>query len=298
MGSTQRKPQVVVTGASSGIGNALALALNAAGWSVIATYRHPADGAKLSAVGNGLKAVALDISQGDSIAAFTRSVEAVAITHGLDGLVNNAGMVVAGPLEVIPLEVIREQFEVNVIGHLAVTQALLPLLRQAKGRIVNIGSISGQVSTPYFGPYAASKFALTAMTDALRMELRPFGVKVSIVDPGNTSTPIWEKATRTADSIQVQADPVIFALYEQAIQCVMKAAKKMESSSGPTDAVCAAVIHALTHRRPKPRYVVGWDAVVASLACRFLPTRLLDFLRLKQLGLPFSDNQKSDRLPP
>ena len=177
-----RTGAVVVTGASSGIGRACALHLAALGLQVFAGVRRAEDGAALQAASSArLTPMLLDVADETSIRAATDTITAAVGEAGLAGLVNNAGIGVAGPLEFLPLAEFRTQLEVNVTGQLAVTQALLPLLRQGRGRIVNMGSIGGRIAAPFVGPYSASKFALEALTDALRMELRPWGLHVAIV---------------------------------------------------------------------------------------------------------------------
>ena len=148
-----------------------------------------------------LTPVMIDVTDAASIGAAAAKIKEQTGHYGLAGLVNNAGIGVSGPLELIPIEELRRQFEVNVIGHIAVTQAFLPLLRIAKGRIVNIGSVNGALASPYLGPYSASKFAMEAITDALRIELRTWGIRVSIVEPGPIATPIWEKSFAAADRL-------------------------------------------------------------------------------------------------
>jgi NAD(P)-dependent dehydrogenase (short-subunit alcohol dehydrogenase family) len=178
----------LVTGASSGIGRACALRLVSSGWRVLAGVRRSGDAPK------GTQEVLLDVTNPEHVHAVAERVDE------LHGLVNNAGIAVAVPLEFIPLDELRRQFEVNVFGQVAVTQALLPQLRRSKGRIVFVGSIAGKSALPFLGPYAASKHALEAIADSLRVELQPFGVGVSIVEPGTIKTPIWTKSAEVAAS--------------------------------------------------------------------------------------------------
>ena len=187
-------PSVVITGASTGIGEACALHLDQLGWRVFAGVRKDSDGEALQRKASPrLMPVRIDVTDAASIAGAREIVARELGDRGLDGLVNNAGVVVAGPLEFVPMDDLRRQLEINVIGQIAVTQAFLSFVRTARGRIVNIGSVSGKMATPFVGPYAASKFAMEALTDALRCELRPWGIQVSIVEPGSIATPIWEK---------------------------------------------------------------------------------------------------------
>ena len=193
-------PAVVITGASTGIGQACALELDRRGFRVFAGIRTRAAAEQLRAAASArLTPLLIDVTQTDTIAAACKIVAETLGDAGLAGLVNNAGIAVPGPLELIPLDDFRRQLEVNVVGQLAVTQAFLPLLRKARGRIVNMSSVSGGLSAPYLGPYSASKFALEAITDALRLELRGVGVSVSAIDQGVNETPIRDKKLASAE---------------------------------------------------------------------------------------------------
>jgi NAD(P)-dependent dehydrogenase (short-subunit alcohol dehydrogenase family) len=199
---------VVITGASTGIGRACALHLDSLGFDVFAGVRKPEDGERLAAEGSErLRPLQLDVTDAAQVEAAAREVGEAVGDRGLAGLVNNAGIAVSAPLEFIPIDELRHQLEVNVIGQVAVTQALLGLLRRGKGRVVNIGSIGGRVALPFVGPYAASKIALEALTDSLRRELRRTGVEVSIVRPGGIATPIWDRGIGAADQIREQMPP-------------------------------------------------------------------------------------------
>ncbi len=198
----------------------------------------------------------------------------------LSGLVNNAGIAVASPLEFVPLDALRRQLEVNVTGQVAVTQAFLPSLRSSRGRIVNMGSVSGRFASPFMGPYSASKFALEALSDSLRLELRPWGIHVSILEPGVIATPIWRKSLLAADELATGMPEEAHTLYGRAIQAIRQ---RVESIGGvPAERVARVVAHALTARRPRPRYVVGRDARVA-VGLSYLPTRMRDWLVAKRL---------------
>jgi NAD(P)-dependent dehydrogenase (short-subunit alcohol dehydrogenase family) len=194
------------------------------------------------------------------------SIAAVRIDR-LDGLVNNAGIAVAAPLEDLPLGELRRQLEVNVVGQLAVAQALLPALRAARGRLVLVGSIAGRSALPFLGGYAISKFALEAMTDSFRLELAADGIEVSLVEPGTIATPIWTKPQPLADRVSERYRPRVEAFRVRAAARAAKAA--------PPDLVAKAVEHALTARRPKTRYLVGRDARIRA-AIERLPDRLRD----------------------
>jgi NAD(P)-dependent dehydrogenase (short-subunit alcohol dehydrogenase family) len=277
---------VLITGASTGIGEACALELDRRGFQVFAGVRREEDAQRLTQKASArLKPLLLDVTDADAIAAAAATVREAVQETGLFGLVNNAGIVVAGPLELLPSEQIRRQFEVNVIGQLAVTRALLPLIRLARGRIVNMGSISGRVSGPLTGPYAASKHALEALTESLRMELRPWGISVSIIEPGNVQTPIWEKSRASAERMFDQITSEGRELYGATIDAVRAASNRMAASGMPVDRVVRAVMHALTAKRPRPHYPVGLKTHLAILLFKFLPVRLRDLIVRREMGL-------------
>ncbi|MCG3777514.1 MAG: Diacetyl reductase [(S)-acetoin forming] [Nitrospira sp.] len=270
---------VVITGASTGIGAACALHLDALGFRVFAGVRRYEDGASLRVRGSQrLLPVLLDVTDAVSIAQAAAQVHEAVGGEGIAGLVNNAGIVVAGPLEVLPIAELRKQFGVNVIGALAVTQAFLPLLRVRRGRIVNMGSIAGRVTVPFLGPYSMSKFALEAMTTALRLELDGWGIEVSIVEPGAIATPIWEKSIKAADLLQASTTHDALPLYAEHFACVRRAIDEAARRAISVDAVARAVEHALTARRPRTHYLVGSDAKFRALLALLLPHRMQDVL--------------------
>ena len=172
------------------------------------------------------------------------------------------------------------------MGHVAVTQALLPLLRKARGRLVNMGSVSGGMSSPYLGPYAASKYALEAINDALRVELRTWGISVSIVEPGPIATPIWEKSTAAAEKVAQDVRPEIMELYGPDLAAMRKLVDQIARDADPVELVVRAVVHALTAKRPKCRYPIGFGAWLVFHVFRFLPARLLDWFTRRKIGLP------------
>lgn len=258
---------VVVTGASTGIGRASATRLVRAGWRVFGGVRNDADAESVRA--DGIEPVRLDVTSPTEIAAAAEVVGAE-----LDGLVENAGIAVAAPLELVPLDELRRQLEVNVVGQIAVLQALLPALRRARGRVVLMGSIGGRSALPFLGPYAASKHALEAFADVLRIELAPWEIAVSIVEPASVKTAIWTKGAEHADTLREAAEPEVAALYAERIERF----RSVALARGPgidADVVAKAVEHALTSPRPKARYVVGRDAHLRAWIER-LPTRLRD----------------------
>jgi NAD(P)-dependent dehydrogenase (short-subunit alcohol dehydrogenase family) len=287
MTHTNNSPRVIViTGASTGIGEACALELDRRGYRVFAGVRAEAAAEKLRAKASArLTPVLLDVTLGDSIAAAAATVRAAVGEAGIAGLVNNAGIAVAGPLELLPIDALRQQLEVNVVGPVAVTQAFLPLLRRVPGRVVNISSVSGGLSAPYLGAYCASKFALEAITDALRLELRAWGIGVSSVEPGPIDTPIWEKSTRIGNRLTEQVAPDRLALYEDDLAALRKSVGRSAQTAAPVERVVRAVVHALEAKRPKTRYFLGWGVRVCFKGMRMLPDRVRDWIVRRQMGL-------------
>jgi len=278
---------LLVTGASTGIGAACALGCVQRGMTVFAGVRNLQAGEALKAkAGASLIPVQLDVTNADSIKEAADVVRRTVGEAGLGGLLNNAGIAIGSPLEVIPLSQLRTQLEVNVVGQIAVTQAMLPLLRQARGRIVNMGSIAGRGTIPMMGPYSASKFALEALTDALRMELRPWGIEVSIIEPGAIATPIWEKSLKTAVEVEEHVTVEGKQLYGEAARLVREAVDQVAQRAISVDAVVEAVWHALTAVRPKTRYLVGTDAKIRAIMVKWVPDRLQDWILMKVLKLP------------
>ena len=235
--------------------------LAAAGWQVYAGVRNPGDAPP------GTVELILDVTDPEAVAQLREAGTVLGLSLGLNGLVNNAGIAVAAPLEDMPLTELRRQLEVNLVGQLAVTQALLPALRSARGRIVIIGSIAGRSALPFLGAYAMSKFALEAMADSLRLELAPDGIEVALVEPGTIATPIWSKPQPLAD--------VVSERYRPRIERFGRLAAARAAKAAPADRVARAVEHALTAARPRTRYLVGRDAHIRS-AIERLPDRLRD----------------------
>jgi NAD(P)-dependent dehydrogenase (short-subunit alcohol dehydrogenase family) len=285
-GSGPDARSIVITGASTGIGEACALRLDGMGFRVFAGVRKDADGAALRAkASDRLTPVRIDVTDAASIAAARDVVAAAVGDAGISGIVNNAGVAIAAPVECVPVDELRQQLEVNVIGQVAVTQAFMPLLRVQRGRVVFMGSIAGRMSTPFLSPYAASKHALEAIADALRIELRPWKMHVAIVEPGSIKTPIWDKTDAMADRMDRQLTPEGHRLYDAAIVTMRKFAADAGARGIPADAVAKDVVHALTARRPKTRYIVGTDAHLQAILRVVVPDRLLDTLVERQLGL-------------
>jgi NAD(P)-dependent dehydrogenase (short-subunit alcohol dehydrogenase family) len=259
---------VLVTGASTGIGEACALRMAERGWTVLAGVRKEEDGERLRAAGGGrVRPVRLDVTDEADIAAVRKQVEHELGDAGLHGLVNNAGVARGGPLEFLPVDDWRAQLEVNVVGQVAVTQALLPSIRRAKGRIVFIGSIAGRVAGPLLGPYSASKHALEAVAETLRHELADFGVKVVLVEPGVVKTPIWSKGRARADELEGDLPPEARQLYGE---------QTNDKGGVPASKVADVVERGLAAANPRPRYLVGPDALVAGNLTRVLPDRIRD----------------------
>jgi len=266
---------VVVTGSSTGIGHACAVALSDERFNVLAGVRNEADGEALRDA--GAEPVIVDVTDAATIDALARRVRD---DHGgrLAGLVNNAGISVAGPLEGVPIDEWRRQFEVNVFGQIAVTKALLPAVRAAKGRIAFMSSVGGKQALPLLGPYGASKHALEAVGDSLRQEMEPFGVEVAIIEPGSVQTPIWDKGLAGAPSARTAMGDEVNRLYGDRLDAMAVLAEKTGATGVPPAEVAKAVTHALTADRPKTRYVVGREARAQLTANAVLPDRALDRL--------------------
>jgi len=280
-----RRGAVVVTGASSGIGRATALHLARAGHRVFAGVRREADAAALRSEGlPGLEPLLLDVTDAEQVAAAARHVEEATGAAGLAGLVNNAGIGVGGPLEFLPLEELRRVLEVNVHGVVSVTQAFLPGIRRAGGRVVIVGSSSGRLAVPFAGPYAASKFAVEALADGLRMELAPWDLHVALLEPGAVDTAIWEKTQGYADALEARLPEEARALYGEAIAGVRRRLRLNQAGAASPEGCARAVAHALTARRPRTRYPVGLDGRVQILLAGLLPDRLRDRLIARLLA--------------
>jgi NAD(P)-dependent dehydrogenase (short-subunit alcohol dehydrogenase family) len=253
----------LVTGASSGIGQACAVQLVSSGWRVLAGVRRAGEAP------DGTEEVLLDVTAADQIRA------AADLVDQLDGLVNNAGIAIAAPVEFVSPEELRHQLEVNLVGQVAVTQAFLPALRRAKGRIVFMGSIAGRSALPFLSPYAASKHALEAVADSLRLELRPFGIDVSIVEPGSIKTAIWARSAQRTDELIAASDGELGDLYGERIAAFRQIALERGAAGAPAEKVAKVVLEALTAERPHTRYLIGRDARLRAGFER-LPDRLRD----------------------
>jgi NAD(P)-dependent dehydrogenase (short-subunit alcohol dehydrogenase family) len=285
MPETPDRGAVLISGASTGIGRACAEHLDSLGFTVFAGVRREADADSLRGAGlSRAQPLMLDVTESESIGSAMRTVQE-ASPGGLAGLVNNAGISVGGPLEFVPIEDLRHQLEVNFVGQVAVIQAALPALRKGRGRIINMTSIGGRLASPFLGPYNASKYALEAVNDALRLELRRFGIQVAAIEPGAVATPIWEKGRASAAQVTAEMPAEAQELYGAGIAAISKFIDLGERSGVPPLEVARAVEHALTASRPKARYVVGRDARMRLLLARVLPTRVMDRLVVRVMGL-------------
>lgn len=266
---------VLVTGASTGIGRASALHMAERGWDVWAAVRRLKDAPEHGRV----RPLRIDVTDAASIAAAAAEVGETPLA----GLVNNAGVAVAGPVEFLDLEELRRQFEVNLVGQVAVTQAFLPAIRRGTGRVVFIGSIGGRTHPPFASAYGASKAAVAAVADALRRELRPWGLQVSLIEPGTIATPIWEKGEPEAEALLRALPEEGRALYGETFARLARMAIGMGRKGRPAEAVAKVVEHALTASRPKTRYLVG-DARIQAPLLGLLPDRVGDALIARQIG--------------
>lgn len=278
---TTGKGAVLVTGASTGIGECATHHLAGLGFEVHAGVRRPEDGEKLLAGDSTgrVRPVIVDVVDADSIAAARD-----AIGTDLVGLVNNAGIAVAGPVELTPLDDWRRQLEVNVIGQVAVTQAFVEGLRRTKGRIVFIGSVAGRMALPGMAPYAASKHAIEALSDSLRRELRPFGIKVSLLEPGSVSTPIWAKGLDGLPAQRAAYGPRGEELYGGLIDAMARETVKQDENGIAPQKVADAIGHALTSRRPQHPYILGPDSQAMIRIVRHLPSGVVDRVVARMLS--------------
>jgi NAD(P)-dependent dehydrogenase (short-subunit alcohol dehydrogenase family) len=272
---------VLITGASGGIGSALTRELTSSGWQVFATARDPKAIAKPQGAKGEVVPIALELTDEGSVAAAGAAVRERAGEHGLNALVNNAGVIVQGPLEVVPMSELRRQFEINVLGQMAITQAVLPELRAARGRIVNVGAPTGRTAAPLLGPIGASKAALHLLTDVLRMELLHQGIEVSLVVPGALETEIFAKAAATAAAAG-PSSPEAERVYARAVAAASERMADMKPS--PVDATVKAICTALTERHPKRRYTIGADARQFELLRR-LPAGVRERVLMRAFGI-------------
>ena len=281
--SEHRREAIVVTGASSGIGADVAALLAHEGFLVYAGVRSDADAARVATLHEHIKPVRLDVTDRESIDEAARTIAAGG--HVLRALVGNAGIAVAGPLEFLPVDELRRQFEINVFGALAVAQAFLPQLRASRGRLVLVGSISGRLSVPFIAPYSASKFALRALSDALRVELAPAGIAVALIEPSAVKTPIWQKGRDSRDAMLARLPAQAMQYYDRQIEAVFAQTVREEHGAMPVRDVSRAVLHAIVARKPRARYLLGSGARVGRIVA-LLPAVLRDRALRAGMRLP------------
>lgn len=290
MNASSPSKSVVVTGCSSGIGRMSAIELAKSGWNVIAGVRRDEDAKSLrQEQPANLTPIILDIASQESVKSACESIIDLTRNSGLNALVNNAGILIPGPLEMITEEQLQQQFEVNVFGTHRLTQRLIPLLRKAanknqSARLVLISSISGRITPPFFGAYAASKHALEALGEAWRCELSPWSIDVSVVQPDSVSTAIWDKACNNMEPSKNQDEHQSEQLYASMLRNTRQQSLSYKRAGLGTEVVVRSILHALNHRRPKPYYRVGWRTRAAFLAHNILPTSWMDFVLRKSVG--------------
>jgi NAD(P)-dependent dehydrogenase (short-subunit alcohol dehydrogenase family) len=291
-------PTVLISGASSGIGRATALRLAGSGWTVLAGVRDPAVGEALAVEAGSERVVplALDITNPAQVAAAAEFVQERTGDAGLNALINNAGAALGGPLEMLSMQELRDQFEVNFFGHIAMTQALIPALRRAGtqagtsggvarpgARLLLVSSIGGLVTTPYLSPYCASKYALEAVGDALRVELARSHIQVALIEPGSIVTPIWDKGNELLGALDIP--PELDRYYGQVPAAMGKTLKATAARGIPPERVAQTIEGALGARRMRARYLIGVDARGMSWLKRLLPDHVLDRVLRRALGV-------------
>lgn len=282
MNSAGRR-SVVITGAATGIGAACARRLAEAGWRVFAGVLDERQAERTRRdFPPEIIPVVFDITDPAAISGAQQEIERLLEGQPLGGLVNNAGVAITGPVECVPIDSLRRQFEVNLIGQVAVTQAFLPQLRASQGRLVNIASLAARVPTPLMGPYCASKNAMMAISDAMRQELRLSGIHVSCVEPAVIDTPILHSASRNGEALYVTYSAEARERYRPLAEPARRFNRKMARLAVSPDVVAEAVAHALTARRPRTRYVVGggkWGLLLLTQ----LPDRLRDWFVARRM---------------
>jgi NAD(P)-dependent dehydrogenase (short-subunit alcohol dehydrogenase family) len=277
------KHAVIVTGASTGIGNAISLLLARNGYTVYAGVRKERDRERLASEHESIRPIILDVTVPADIERCVATVRESG--ESLAGLVNNAGIAVAGPLEYLPLDALRHQFEVNAFAPIAMAQAALPLLRESRGRIVTIGSIAGRMAAPFVGPYSASKAALASLTDALRQELARFGIAVSLLEFASVKTPIWEKGRAGKDALIASMAPQAATHYGSMVEAIVAQTMREEREGMAPGVIADTVLAALRARKPRARYVIGTKARVHA-AVAILPAHTRDALVKRAMRLP------------
>lgn len=280
------KGAVLITGASSGMGKATALLLDQEGYTVFAGVRKERDAQMLKQqASDRLIPIFLEVTDASSIAAAASLVSDKVGEAGLVGLVNCAGIGVTAPLELVPIPELRRQFEINVIARITITQAFLPLIREAKGRIINFGSVGGRVSIPFGGPLCAALHAVEALNDSLRMELQPWGIHVCLIAPGSIHTPAVDKLVEDSEAMLKTFPPEGARRYASAYKAFVQTFHEHEEAGAPPEAAAKVILEALTARKPRTRYPVGPLSRRLPLLARWLPAPVLDRVRLRLFGL-------------
>lgn len=277
---------VLITGASTGIGEATAYHLAEHGHDVFAGVRKPADGERLQARTRGtIIPLLLDVTDEQHIRDAASAIGSRVGGRGLGGLVNNAGIGKGGPVEYLSLDDWRTQFEVNLFGQIAVTKEMLPLIGEASGRVIFVGSIGGRWANPFIAPYNSSKFALAAVAESLRNELHSFDIHVSLIEPGSIKTRIWDKARSTTDQLSKELSPEAIDRYGRVLATARRMVDFQERHGIEPVEVAKAIEHALTSARPRARYLVGTDAKIQAGLVRLLPQGARDELVRRVLKL-------------
>jgi NAD(P)-dependent dehydrogenase (short-subunit alcohol dehydrogenase family) len=278
---------VLVTGASTGIGRATALLLDANGYRVFAGVRKEADARELAKAGSDrLTPITLDVTDADQIESAKAEVVEALGEQELVGLVNNAGVGGGGPIEFMPLDELRDTLEVNLIGQVGVTQAFIPLIRRAKGTIVFIASIGGRVASPFMSPYNTSKFAIEALGESLRHELRPWQIDVAVVEPGSIDTQIWSKGNEQVRERLGELPEDARRLYGRQLTRFSEVLNETASRGIPPEKVAEVVHKAIASENPKHRYLVGTDARIGARLKGTLPDRTFSKLAARQMKMP------------
>lgn len=280
-----RKGAVVITGASTGIGRATALLLDQAGYQVFAGVRsEEAANALRQQASGALLPITIDVTRPDVLAAAAgQMTEILGPERGLAGLVNTAACVISGPLEFVPLDDIRQQLDVNLVGQVAAIQAFLPLIRHGHGRIINIGTSGWRVGPAFLGPYVMSKAGVDIMTHVLRRELQPWSIPVSVVEPGPVDTEFWDKALKGADAMAASFSPAAYNMYDRPFANGRRAILRMRRRGIPPEEAAKVLLAAMEIERPKPLYYVGLYGGLVGGVSRLLPTRLIDWVTAKIL---------------
>lgn len=282
-----QKKTALITGASSGIGRASLLRMTQAGWQVFATVRKKEDSERLASEGNpDLIPLMMDVKDRASIERAAAEFSSRVHDRGLDGLVNVAGIGMVRPVEYATADDLQEIFDINLFGQIAVTQAFLPHLRKARGRIVNITSVGVNIAIPFGSLLNASKSAFGMFSDTMRMELYPFGVRVSTIEPGAIKTPAVDKTLGDIEGVIAKLPPEGAERYGEMLRKFAEHAYERENTGSSPDVVAMAVQHALTAPRPRIRYRVGKDAKLLAMLGRFLPDLVLDATRRRLFEMP------------